>query len=292
VIILNDSDGETVTPIVFEQEQPRAITGFTPMLCDPDGTPSGLPVQLSKNWHRNTQKGDIEYQGPWVHGCAYVRLPPRSKRELDFTIAYAGWGGVPAASHAQLCLIGWGHNQFWDEAAIGSFGESICYEPGRVQRRCFIDDIRPFMTLWPPKGQRYGWAANGGRRFSHVAGCRGEYRGFRGTRIDYRSHGPCFTDVVYAEETSGGEIGARMEVSIARSDDYLRAFHRLRYDVRQPIQWQRLAFYQMGADFYNCVPARQVAFGTGTNCGRIGSRCGIDRVSIDAELGSPAVSRG
>ena len=90
---------------------------------------------------------------------------------------------------------------------------------------------------------------------------RGEYRGFRGTRTDYRSHGPCLTDVVYTEETSGGEIGARMEVSIARSDDYLRAFHRLRYDVRQPIQWQRLAFYQMGADFYNCVPARQVAFG-------------------------------
>ena len=50
VMIRNDTDKDTVTPIIFEPERPRAITGFTPMLCDPDGTPSGLPVQLSKNW--------------------------------------------------------------------------------------------------------------------------------------------------------------------------------------------------------------------------------------------------
>ena len=52
-----------------------------------------------------------------------------------------------------------------------------------------------------------------------------------------------------------------MNVSLARSDDYLRAFHHLRYEVRQPMRWQRLAFYQLGADFYNSVPARWVAIG-------------------------------
>ena len=77
-------------------------------------------------------------------------------------MTYARWGGVPAASHAQLCLIGWGHNQFWDQSAIGSFGESICYEPGRVQRRCFIDDVRPLMTLPEPGAKLYGWAENAG----------------------------------------------------------------------------------------------------------------------------------
>ena len=49
---------------------------------------------------------------------------------------------------------------------------------------------------------------------------------------------------------------------IARSDDYLRAFHHLRYDVRQPVKWQRLAFYQLGADYYNDTPARSVAIGS------------------------------
>ena len=52
-----------------------------------------------------------------------------------------------------------------------------------------------------------------------------------------------------------------MKVSISRSDDFLRAFHFLRYDVRKPVKWQRLAFYQLGADFYNDTPARRVAIG-------------------------------
>ena len=89
----------------------------------------------------------------------------------------------------------------------------------------------------------------------------GRYQGFRATRCDYRAYGPCLTDVRYVEETAGGEIASRVSVSIARSDDYLRAFHHLRYDVRQPVKWQRLAFYQLGADHYNDTPARSVAIG-------------------------------
>lgn len=262
VTLHNDAERETVARLMFVQEKHLPITGFTPMLCDPDGTPSGLPVQISKNWHKRPEKGHIGNEGPWFHGCTVVRLPAKSRRELLFQMAYARYGGVPAASHAQLSLIGWGHNQFWDEAAIGSFGESICYEPGRVQRRCFIDDIRPLMTLPVAGGKPWGWAENcGGGDFLVWVDHRGEYRGFRATRTDYRAQGPCRTDVRYLEETTGGEISARMDVSIARSDDYLRAFHHLRYDVTQPVKWQRLAFFQLGADFYNETPARRVAIG-------------------------------
>jgi len=85
----------------------------------------------------------------------------------------------------------------------------------------------------------------------------GAYRGFRATHTDYRAQGPCLADVRYLEETAGGEIAARIDVSLARSDDYLRAFHHIRYDVRRPVRWQRLAFYQLGADFYNDTPARR-----------------------------------
>ncbi len=42
----------------------------------------------------------------------------------EFDLTYGRWGGVPAASHAQLSLIGWGWNQLWEEAAIGSWGVS------------------------------------------------------------------------------------------------------------------------------------------------------------------------
>ena len=258
----NDAERETVARLMFVQENQLPITGFTPMLCDPDGTPSGLPVQISKNWHQRTEKGHLAHEGPWFHGCSIVRLPGKSRRDLLFQMAYARYGGVPAASHAQLSLIGWGHNQFWDESAIGSFGESICYEPGRVQRRCFIDDVRPLTTLPVAGGKPWGWAENcGGGDFLVWLDDRGAYHGFRATRTDYRAYGPCRTEVRYLEETTGGEIAARMEVSLTRSDDYLRAFHRLRYDVVQAVKFQRLAFFQLGADFYNDTPARRVAFG-------------------------------
>ena len=260
--VRNDSKREATVPIVFVDEHPPAVTGFTPLLCDVEGNPTGIPVQISKNWHSRPEKGVLRHQGPWFHGCTFIHIPPQARREFTFAITYARYGGVPAASHAQLSLIGWGHNQFWDQAAIGSFGESICYEPGRVQRRCFIDDIRPLMTLPHADAKPYGWAGNcGGGDFLAWIDEAGRYQGCCATRTDYRACGPCLTDVAYTEETFGGEIASHVNVSIARSDDYLRAFHRVRYEVRQPVKWQRLAFYQLGADFYNDSPARRVAIG-------------------------------
>jgi len=259
----NSGDQPATARLMFRQNKFLPITGLTPMLCQSDGTPTGLPVQLSKNWHQRPDKGQLEHQGPWFHGFALAPLPPRAERTLLFQLVYARYGGVLAASHAQLCLVGWGHNQFWDQAAIGSFGESICFEPGRVQRRCFIDDVRPLMTLPHDKRAKpWGWAENcGGGDFWMWQDAEGRYRPMRATRTNYRAHGPCLTDVGYTEESAGGEVAARMDVSVPRSADHLRTFLHLRYDVRQPITWRRLAFFQLGADFYNNTPSRRVAVG-------------------------------
>lgn len=259
----NDSDDPVNSRLMFTQENYLPITGFTPFLADEEGRPTGIPVQISKNWHQRPEKGNLRHQGPWFHGCTIVRLPPHSHRTLTFSMAYARYGGVFAASHAQLSLIGWGHNQFWDQAAIGSFGESICFEPGRVQRRCFIDDMRPLLTLPETEHPKpYGWADNsGGGDFLMWQDAEGNYQPLRATRTNYRAYGPCLTDVSYSEETQGGEISAQMTVSLPRSDDYLRTFIHLRYDVNKRVQWRRLAFFQLGADHYNETPSRLVAVG-------------------------------
>lgn len=269
VTLRNDSDQPSVVRLMFTQQHHLPITGFTPMLCDADGTPSGLPVQNSKNWHRRPEKGQLTHEGPWFHGFAFVRLPPGVEREFRFQMVHARYGGVFAASHAQLCLVGWGHNQFWDQAAIGSFGESICFEPGRVQRRCFIDDVRPLMSLPHGKPAKpWGWADNcGGGDFLMWLDEQGRYRPMRATRTDYRAYGPCLTHAVYTEESPGGELSARMEVSLPRSDDHLRTFLHLRYDVLRPLRFQRLAFFQLGSDFYNDTPSRRVAVGDANGLG-------------------------
>jgi hypothetical protein len=263
VTLRNDGDQPTVARLMFTQGNHLPITGFTPMLCDRDGTPTGIPVQVSKNWHMRAEKGRLTHDGQWFHGFTWIRVPPKTRREFVFQMVHARYGGVCAASHAQLCLIGWGHNQFWDEVAVGSFGESICFEPGRVQRRCFITDMRPLMTLSEePNAKRWGWAGNcGGGDFLLWKDPQGRYQTMKATRTDYRAHGPCLTDVGYGEESSGGEITARMDVSVPAANDHLRTFLRLRYDVRKPVRWKRLAFFQLGADFYNNVPARKIAVG-------------------------------
>ena len=73
------------------------------------------------------------------------------------------WRWIPIAdnclpSHAQLCLAGWGGNyQQWESSAIGSFGESFCYDPETAHGRAFIDDIRPLLVykLNSPEKPRY-----------------------------------------------------------------------------------------------------------------------------------------
>lgn len=60
-------------------------------------------------------------------------IPAGQTVQLEYTSVNALWGGVPAASHAQLCLVGWGSNQLWEESAIGAWGETICYEPDQGQ---------------------------------------------------------------------------------------------------------------------------------------------------------------
>ena len=239
---------------------PMPITGFTPMLLDADGEPVGIPVQISKNWHAD---GSAHYRGTWYHGYARVLVQPRSTVTLRYALAYARWGGVPAASHAQLSLIGWGTNQFWDECAVGSFGETICYEPGRAQRRSFITDVRPLMVVNDAaKDKPWGWTGNvGGGDFLVYFDAAGRYVPMLHCGARYDAPGPNLTDVTYHKRSYDDAIQANYRLRLARVDDYVRIFHSVRYDVRRPLPFSRLAFCQMPADYYNDLRYSAIALG-------------------------------
>jgi len=221
-----------------------------PMLRDAQGFPTGIPVQISKNWHRHKDRHFL-YEGPWFHAFAEVPVEPGKTWEGELAITYARWGGVPAASHAQLCLAGWGVNQLWDQAAIGSWGESITYDPDVNLNRSMIDDVRPLMVTGM-SGGRWEWTCNvGGGDFLVYFDAGGKRQFLTRMRTAYLSHGPNLTDVIYAGVTADGNIAARIEVSTPRCDDVNRAYHRVRYDVLADTPFSRLAFYQLGADHYN-----------------------------------------
>ncbi len=254
-VTINNPTGQMkVCPLLFAlDERVWNITGMSPMMRDRDGNPLGIPVQISKNWHSQKDR-PLLYDGPWFHGFTLIRVPPHEEWCGEFDLAYARWGGVPAASHAQLCLIGWGVNQLWDQVAIGSWGESICYDPDVNLNRSMIDDVRPLMVsgMGDNPRQKWSWTNNvGGGDFLVYFDERNEKQFLTRMRTAYLRCGPNLTEVIYSGVTADGAIQAQIAVSTPRCDDINRAYHHIRYDVLKPVPFERLAFYQLGADNYN-----------------------------------------
>jgi len=265
LMLSNPSEKEQIARLLFEktargirQRIGTPITGISAVLCDAEGNPTGIPVQLSKNWHKETEGGI--YAEQWFHGLTQVRLPAKTEIELELKIVCGHWGGIPAASHSQLSLIGWGYNQRWDQSALGSWGESVCYNPDQALGNCSITDVRPLMVT-AMNGKPWGWTDNvGGGDFFRLFDSSGNRMVHRSMDANYRRYGPCLTEVVYS-----GKIGAGIQhsetVSLTRTDEFVRATYRVRLDVGEPIDFSRFVIFQIGADTYNFSQPGKFALG-------------------------------
>ncbi len=252
--VANPTQGLQTLRLLFAKDDTVVgITGLSAMIRDRDGFPTGIPVQISKNWHRRKELSD-PYQGPWYHGFTSLSVPPEATIEFEYTSVNGHWGGLPAVSHAQLCLVGWGTNQLWDQAALGSWGESICFDPDVNLQRSMIDDVRPLM-VWQMNStspRKWAWTNNvGGGDFLVYLDPSGKRQWNSRMKTSYRRIGPNLSEVTYAGTTADRKIDLSCTAQLSRSDDYVRIIHRLRYDVREEAEFSRLAFFQLGADHYN-----------------------------------------
>ena len=75
---------------------------------------------------------------------------------------------MAAASHSQLCVIGYGGNQQWDQAALGNRGEALCYDMGHVLTDNDFTDSRPFWVINPDNQRNWGVNAGGGSILHYV----------------------------------------------------------------------------------------------------------------------------
>jgi hypothetical protein len=261
--LTNPASRDATVRLLFEKTAAGlSITGMSAILRDREGHPLGIPVQLSKNWHGRS--GDNPYEGTWFHGFTQLRLLAETTVDVEVTLAFAHWGGVPAASHAQLCLIGWGANQLWDESAMGSWCESICYEPDQIQAGCSILDVRPLMVTSMGNDRAWGWTNNvGGGDFFRLFDRSGRRVPHGRMKTAYERQGPCLTEVTYAGQV-GEEIEHAETVSLARTDDIVRGVYSVRMDVKQPVDFSRLVLFQIGADTYSYTGERKMAVGNVT----------------------------
>ena len=248
-------------------------TGISPLIRTADTLePTGEQVQDSKNFHRFTDRqGEFNYaaaddpqrifEGIWFHGYAGIRVAAGQTAKREYTCAYGNWGGVPAASHAQLCLIGWSANQLWDQSALGSWGESVTYDPDLCLGRSMIDDVRPLLVRATHGSlQEYNWSGNvGGGDFLNYVG--EEQTRLVNQRVTYDSQGPNLTDVRYNGYTADGKIAADIRIHLGRTDDIVRNYYTIRYTFLEDVSYKRLSLFKIAADGYADNYFRHYAYG-------------------------------
>ena len=99
VTVENKSNQDLYVPSYFWVEKLANPTGVCAIVCDQDLRPTGIPIQVSKNWH---------IQGIPGYGFFYHYLPVKanSTQQYILRLAYGFWGSLPSVSHANLCLVG------------------------------------------------------------------------------------------------------------------------------------------------------------------------------------------
>ena len=246
----NSSPDRHHVPVLFDVKRPAAITGQTPLLCDAEGRPTGIPIQLSKNWHHG------------AYSKFYAILPVAPGRtEYRLRITYGFWGKLPAASHAQLSLYGYGGNGRWDQLAIGCWGETICFDMDNSLTPMMVTDVRMLMTRKGKDGRKWSWSDGGwGGDWLGVSRAADSKLHPVELKTAYLAQGPCLTDVRYSG-FYGKERDVAFEARVAtlRTDDHNRVFQQLRYRFIKQLGVHGSHLFKMGPN--NNLLTPRIAYG-------------------------------
>jgi hypothetical protein len=209
-------------PFVLDVKNPSGITGIHPTLCFEDGRPTGVHVQIGKNWHCKPH---------YFRGFTLLPAPVGTTRYL-LRLSYGFYGTLPKASHSQLSLLGWGGNARWDQIAIGAWGETICFDMDHSLARGFVTDNRGMLVRNGADGPLWQWVDAGwGGDWLTVRNAAGEKLDPVAMKTLYVAHGPCLSEVEYSGQFGhGGEVDLRSTVRVPRTDDYVRTFFKNTYD--------------------------------------------------------------
>lgn len=264
--VVNDSAEEQTVNLRFIHPNHGKI-GFVPILRDHNNQQTGWPIQVSKNWHVRAGLPRIDNDGTWIHTSISLKVPAKSSYNYSYEIVHAYWNGVPAASVAQLSLVGWGGNGFWLQAALGNWSEHFCFQPGRALRRSMITDMRPlFQKSMKNKSNDtgYDWTSNiGGGDTGLLHDENGRYIQWKQATTEFHSLGPILSEVSVAEITSNDAATLRSTFVMPRSDDINRNYIKLEFAVLKPLAISRFALFQFGTDYYASGQSLSVKYGRG-----------------------------
>lgn len=260
--VTNDSSEDQVARLNFSYPKGGfSISGVSSVLCDENGMPMGIPMQITKNWHRKAGNHD-RYQGPWINMITTFTVPAKTTLNLQYKQMAAYWGTLPAVSHAQLALPGWGSShQLWDQSATGSWGESLCYSPDGNVGAAVITDVRATYTTGS-SGAPFKWGGNvGGGDIIYLRDNDYNRIHHENIRIERKRYAPNLCEMVYSGDIKDGAISFEYSTILGRTDDMVKGYYKMKMKVNKDIKFNEIAFFQSAAYKYHYSYSRKISYG-------------------------------
>lgn len=238
----------------------QGIEGPSSVLVDKDDWPTGLDVQISKNWHGHL----------WYHSYTVLNLAPGQEQEQSMLVAFQNWGTKPAVCHGQLSLYGYDTTienwqnapincQAWYEMSQG-LTESICYDPTAFHCQNVVCDVRP-MFFNEPTGS--WWASNvGGADFLAYYDKSDKKLMVSQPKVYHDKQCNCLADIEHVWMSEDGKARQSVRARSFANTDMLRSIYNIRLDVLEDIEFNNLSVFTWGAPNYNACQPRSLAWGT------------------------------
>ncbi len=261
--LTNNQDKDKSVRLCFREKSPKNVVGFSSMLRNTNGDPSGLPLQISKNWHKSTP---MLYSTAWVKEYTEVVVPANTILNFDYTRVGARWGNVYGAFSHQLCVVGAGVPRGgWLEAGLGSFGESITHSPDYEYGGAIVCDYRPFLVTNQYLGltsKEYGWTGNlGGMDLLVYIDEEGKRVEHEQVKTRFKKYGPNLTETSISAYSSDKALKLDYTFQLNRSDDFLRIYYKIKVKALKDTPFDRFHLFQLGSDQYHLLKAQSIAYG-------------------------------
>lgn len=290
--VKNASDKAMRVPLQFYREGTRSYT-VAPVIRDSQtGEPMGLPVQVSVNFHAHEGYGAEDLRsymtGLWMRYYTVIEIQPGRSVTFDFIGTLARWGGLPAVTHQQISLIGWGGYQQWEHEMTTS-GGSLCYDMVRAWNGANFADAYPnYVTMKDDSGKdilslNY-WNNVGGGDFIFYTKGAGRSN-MAQVKTQYRLNGPNLNETIYTGYTNDFKVKFEISAYFARDNAAAQFIHSFKYTFLEDVEFDRMVFYQCGADSYTYSWWTKMAAGNAD--GLVSFK--IDDTSYDGVFDVPAL---
>lgn len=281
ISLQNTTNTDKRVRLCFRQIPNVNVVGFNSLIRNVNGDPSGLPLQVSKNWHNGTLQ---LYSGSWIREYTEIVVPANTTIPFKYTRTGAKWGETYGAFSHQLSVVGSGVPRGgWLEAGLGSFGENVTHSPDYLFGRSNVCDVRPFLVTngnYGGTSSQCSWTGNVGGMDMWVYTDANDTRVYQSeVKTRFQRYSPNLTETSVSAYSSDKKLKLDYTFYLNRSDDFTRIYYKVKVKALQNADFTRFDIFQLGGDNYNVHHTQSLVYGN--DQGMLGQTTPINSGSND-----------